>query len=477
MDNLREKGLRPGLSDSSPGACLPIPRPRHRAQRSANLREKGKLPASSDSSPGTLPIPRPRAQRSANSRKKGGHPASSDSSPGAFPIPRPPTHALPPAPEPKPIKFDEEECREDEEAAGAEAEWEGSIYGSNSHIAENIPATFEARAYAVEGQEDVREPVYITVYQSPPPPPPPPTEEPKKWYERPVSRGCMAISCFLVLLLIVGVVALVMYLPKSAAVAPPVTPEPTASPIYLRPEQIACNFLSISNVTKCQGRVSFDSFNNDGDRTTGSTIPSEIALLSRLMHLDVAKNSLTSKIPSEIGLMAQLTFLSFFGNTLTGEIPSQMGLLTRLTRLSFDKNQLGSSIPSEIGLLNQLTLLEVDSNEFTGTIPSQIAQLTELQALYFSNNRLGGTILSEIGALNQLAVLTFSDNQLGGTIPSQIAELTQLMWLYFDRNNLLGTIPSSLCSLSSIWIQIDCDNITCASGCCKSGVNPWPSCG
>ena len=145
-----------------------------------NLREKGRLPASSDSSSGALPIPRLRAQRNANLRTKGRIPASSDSSPGALPVEGPgapsriamslrPRNALPPAPEP--IRLDEDECKEREVApAGAGAETGSNIYSIG---------TVEACAYTVQDQEDLREPVCITVYQ-----PPPAAEEAKKWHDR-----------------------------------------------------------------------------------------------------------------------------------------------------------------------------------------------------------------------------------------------------------------------------------------------------
>ncbi|KAI2489096.1 hypothetical protein MHU86_25498 [Fragilaria crotonensis] len=64
----------------------------------------------------------------------------------------------------------------------------------------------------------------------------------------------------------------------------PITRRPTttSNPISsLTPFGIACNFLSIPNVTKCQSTFVFDSVNN-GDKTTGSIIPSEIGLLMQL---------------------------------------------------------------------------------------------------------------------------------------------------------------------------------------------------
>ena len=374
--------------------------------------KKGRLPPSSDSSPGALPVPRSLARRSANLRKKGRLPASSDSSPGAFRIPkrraqgsadsiRPP-NAMSPAPEPESIRFDEEECKEEEVAPGAGAETEGDICGSSSHIAENIPDALEARAYAVQDYEDARESVYITIYQ-----PPAAAQDAKKWHKSPLFRVLLAI------LLIAGVVALVVYLAKPAGVTPP----PTAEPITA--EQIACKFLSTPDVTECRSLFTFDYY--AGDITTGSTVPSEIGLLTQLTYLDFMSNGLTSTIPSEIGLLTQMKWLSFWTNQLTSSIPSEIGLLTQLTHLNFSSNRLTSAIPSEIGILSQLRGLYFTSNQFTSAIPS------------------------EIGLLSQLTELGLAANELE------------------------GAIPSSLCSVPSITIWIDCGEIACASGCCTSG--------
>ena len=174
------------------------------------------------------------------------------------------------------------------------------------------------------------------------------------------------------------------------------TADPTAA------KQMACNFLSIPNLTTCLSTLAFSySFLN---RPTGSTIPSEIGLLTQMTSLRFFDVSLTSTIPSEIGLLTQLVYLDFVENALTSSIPSEIGLLTQLAYLDFSENDLTSAIPNEIDLLTQLTVLG------------------------------------------------------------------------FNDNALMGTIPSSLCSLSPIYIYIDCDEITCASGCCVS----WPdatSCG
>ena len=268
-----------------------------------------------------------------------------------------------------------------------------------------------------------------------------------KWYQRPMYRWILAGSILFSFGLVGTVVGLVVRPPSGASNS---SSAPTPAPTSLTPEQIACNFLFISNVTKCRSTVEFDS-NKGGDKTNGFTIPSEIALLSRLTVLDFFSEELTGTIPTEMGLMPQLTFLAVNDNKLTGNIPSEIGELTQLTLLSFEGNNLTGNIPSEIGELTGITDLDFSINALTGSIPSEIGKLTQLQAL------------------------SFHGNQLTGRIPSEIGELTQLEYLNFHNNDLSGTMPSSLCSLPSMEYgrsiyTIDCDDIACDYPCCQSFV-------
>ncbi|KAI2501778.1 hypothetical protein MHU86_12698 [Fragilaria crotonensis] len=142
-----------------------------------------------------------------------------------------------------------------------------------------------------------------------------------QWYQRPVYRWIL-VGCILFVCGLVGaVVALVTTLSRSGQTT-------------TQEETIACQFLSIPDLTVCQSTTSFDSVNTD-DRTTGSTIPSAIGLLTQLTYLDFYGNQLTSTIPTEIGRLTRLKALAFYNNSLTSTIPSEIGLLTLLTELYF----------------------------------------------------------------------------------------------------------------------------------------------
>jgi hypothetical protein len=358
----------------------------------------------------------------------------------------------------------------------------GSAIGfvdESSKEEEDVPHSVEGGLYIVEAHRvpDVDEEGKIMVAEA--------HHVVMKWYQRPLYRRILVGSTVLGCGLLVVVIILIVRPPAAAASSSSLWPStvaqvssvpPTPLPIILTPEQIACNFLSIPNVTECRSKVMFDSYKSN-DTTTGFTIPSEIGLLTQLTYLDFYGNQLTSKIPSEIGLLSNLTLLSVWNNQLTSTIPNEIMLLTNLVNLDLLFNQLTGTIPNEIALMTLLARLDASSNQVISTIPTEIGLLTHLTFLSFYGNKLSGTIPSEIGLTTQLSHLDFTSNQLTSTIPSEIGLLTYLTYLYLASNRLSGTIPSSLCSSGSIPIWIDCGDIACGSGCCRSGGEGYPSCG
>ena len=173
-------------------------------------------------------------------------------------------------------------------------------------------------------------------------------------------------------------------------------------------------------------------------------IPTELAMLKNLLHLEFVQNFLTGSIPSQLSLLTRLDNLVLYNNELTGSIPSELGLLTQLTVLDLGNNVLTGSIPSELGLLKQLTALDLVFNQLTGTIPSELGLMNQLARWALRFNQLTGTIPSELGLLKQLTALDLGGNQLTGTIPSELFLLKQLTALELGGNQLTGSIPSEL---------------------------------
>ena len=263
-----------------------------------------------------------------------------------------------------------------EEEMPTSAEAHTNVHNSSRMAARSALYTVEAQLVANRNEEEeekvmVAEAQYVRM----------------KWYQRPFYRwmflGLALFACCLVGAVVVLVVLVIR--PSSAAsssslttpsTVPTVAPKskkPTRAPTTTADLLVACKFLSVSNVPTCRSRLSFGL---DGGNTIGSTIPSEIGLLTQLTYLNFESNDLTSTIPSEIGLLTQLTHLNFYINALTSTIPTEIGLLTQLTLLWFDSNALTSTIPSEIGLLTQLSSLGFSTNTLVGAIPSSLCSLS-----------------------------------------------------------------------------------------------------
>ena len=120
------------------------------------------------------------------------------------------------------------------------------------------------------------------------------------------------------------------------------------------------------------------------------TIPVELALLTALTYLDLARNVLFGTLPTELGQLTALTVLALSDNQLTGTIPAELGQLIALTDLGLGSNVLFGNIPTQLGQLTALTWLNLSKDKLTGTIPLALTQLTNLKRLYLQGNRLTG---------------------------------------------------------------------------------------
>lgn len=227
------------------------------------------------------------------------------------------------------------------------------------------------------------------------------------------------------------------------------------------------------------------------------TIPTEIGLLSRLIHLDLGSKHISGTIPTEVGMLTELLYMDFsFNFDLNGTLPTELGLLSRLTHLNIEFNSLTGPIPLEIGKLTALEKLDIRHNLLADTIPAEIGNLTRLvrldlgldpkaldSALIANYNRWSGSIPTSVGLLTQLTYLSFEqtrplpsevglldvlpsecglltnlkhlslrENRLDGVIPSELGMLTQLETLNLGRNQFDGTIPYQLTHLTFLQV-------------------------
>jgi hypothetical protein len=90
-------------------------------------------------------------------------------------------------------------------------------------------------------------------------------------------------------------------------------------------------------------------------------LPSELALLSTLLHLDMDGNLLSGPIPSELWRMTQLKDLIIGYNQLTGTLSDELSGLVELERLNIGPNGITGSLPS-LSALIQLSSLRIQGN-------------------------------------------------------------------------------------------------------------------
>jgi hypothetical protein len=219
----------------------------------------------------------------------------------------------------------------------------------------------------------------------------------KKWYCRPFYLGLFLLfACILIVVIVVPIIL--------------TRPSGTSS------EQIACKFINQPSLSKCRATDEY---------FTVYTPPG-------------------TTIPTEIGLLTQLTSLSIYENVNTGTIPSEIGLLTLLVFLAFSDTNLKGTIPSTIGNLVQLTYLEFSNSKLTGSIPPSFEGLVQLNELYFASN------------------------PLSGSLPLRNNSLTNLEYLSLHNTSLTGSIPDSFC-MQAFEILIDCSEIECT--CCNTSIS------
>lgn len=189
------------------------------------------------------------------------------------------------------------------------------------------------------------------------------------------------------------------------------------------------------------------------DNSIEGTLPTEIAAVEGLNHLDVHSNRLTGPIPTEVAGLTDLTTLLLHENILTGTVPTEFAQLTLMDMAGLLENQLGGSIPSEWQGLSELERIGLDFNQFTGTLPTELGEMTQLIMLNAVYNSLSGTLPTEYGQFPQLETLMLGRNHLVGTVPTEFGQLSMLSVLHLSVNSLTGPLPTELGDLANLTPQ------------------------
>ncbi|KAI5433655.1 hypothetical protein KIW84_020796 [Lathyrus oleraceus] len=266
---------------------------------------------------------------------------------------------------------------------------------------------------------------------------------------------------------------------------------------HLQQLNLAFNYFSFSSLPVSIGDLVSLTHLNLSNCLLGADIPSQISHLSKLVSLDLSRNSVMDLNPltwkkfihnaTNLGelnldyvdmssievsslsmlknLSSSLVSLSLRGTGLQGYLSSDILTLPNLQTLdlSFNKylsaqlpksnwsnplryldlsySTFSGEIPYSIGQLMSLTHLNLAGNNFEGEIPSLLSKLTNLISLDLGYNKFSGNISNVFENLIKLEYLDLSRNKLVGPIPRKIANHSKLTILYLRDNMLNGTIP------------------------------------
>ncbi|XP_027923455.1 receptor-like protein EIX1 isoform X2 [Vigna unguiculata] len=190
-----------------------------------------------------------------------------------------------------------------------------------------------------------------------------------------------------------------------------------------------------------------------GNHFPSTPIPSFIATITSLTHLNLSYAGFMGNIPSQIGNLSNLLYLdlSYVAN---GTIPPQIGSLSNLLHLHLRGGYYEESLfleninwLSSLSKIRYLTLSSIWSRRGGMLIPSSLGSMNSLVHLDLSYSEFIGNFPPQIGNLSKLVYLDLS-GAANGTLPSQIGNLSNL--LYLDLGSDLTSIPKNVDCLSRL---------------------------
>ncbi|XP_075512543.1 receptor protein kinase TMK1-like [Primulina tabacum] len=180
---------------------------------------------------------------------------------------------------------------------------------------------------------------------------------------------------------------------------------------------------------------------NPFNRSSGWSIPSELAECSQLASFSCSSCNIVGPVPEFFGKFPSLTSLRLSGNRLTGVLPSSFR--DSMVQVLWLNNQDGGGMSGPMDVVSTmvgLTQLWLHGNQFTGSIPDNIGDLTFLRQLNLNGNRLVGLIPQSLANMH-LQVLDLNNNMLMGSIPKFKSENVS-----YESNSFCQSDPGEPCA-------------------------------
>ena len=131
-----------------------------------------------------------------------------------------------------------------------------------------------------------------------------------------------------------------------------------------------------TSIARCTSLEQFISVQPDRDAGLVGGLPSEIGGLTNLQVLDIRQNfKLGSTIPTELGLLTSLVRVDLKRSNLQGTLPTELGELSNLEVLTVEMNPITGTVPTEYGRLTNLEFLQIVGTAVTGDMPQEICEI------------------------------------------------------------------------------------------------------
>jgi hypothetical protein len=149
-----------------------------------------------------------------------------------------------------------------------------------------------------------------------------------------------------------------------------------------------------------------------------------------------------SSLSTEIGLLTSLQYFDVANQRLQGAIPSDWEVLTNMVMLNLSNNQISSTIPSFMGKISSLQSLMLGGNYFTGSFPQTIFE-SDIGAFYLMNGHLLDRSSFQLTRAFEPERLELQDNLgFGGQVEQLFKSMPKLSHLDISSTSISGSLPS-----------------------------------
>ena len=167
--------------------------------------------------------------------------------------------------------------------------------------------------------------------------------------------------------------------------------------------------------------------------------------LSSLCYMHLSLAGLNGTLPDEFGLyFPEMIECLLPGNNITGKIPSTLGNMTKLRHLNLARNRFSGKIPKSVGSIRKLQVVDFSGNQLL-SFEDGISFESLLVLLLANNKQLSWSLDALLEAMEPtkqfLRILNIRDCSIFGTIPANLWDFKNLQSIDLRRNMLTGKLP------------------------------------